>query len=283
MDITVSANAKINLYLDITGLREDKYHNIETVMHTVDLRDSVTVSLDDSGRIRLTCDKPYIPTDEKNIAHKAAALFLSEAGKKKGVSIAIKKRIPVGGGLGGSSTDGAAVLSALNYLLGKPFSEDELLVLSSKLGADVPFCLKKGAALCSGIGDEITPLPTLKSTFAVIIKPTFSLNTKEMYSRFDSSEKLPAPDKEKIIKAVRDNDFSSVTANLYNAFWSAAKLLRPEIAKFPGLLAGSGAQGACMSGSGSCVFGLFDSMKKAESAKELLASSGISAFLTRLI
>lgn len=98
MDITVSANAKINLYLDITGLREDKYHNIETVMHTVDLRDSVTVSLDDSGRIRLTCDKPYIPTDEKNIAHKAAALFLSEAGKKKVSASRSKKEFPSAAG-----------------------------------------------------------------------------------------------------------------------------------------------------------------------------------------
>ncbi len=283
LDITVSANAKLNLCLDITGIREDGYHSIETVMHSVDLRDSVNVRLNDTGKIVLTCDKPYIPTDEKNIAYKAAALFLSETGKKSGVRIDIKKRIPVGGGLGGSSTDGAAVLEALNYLSGKPYSESGLISLASRLGADVPFCIKKGAALCSGIGDEITSLPVLSGVFAVIIKPDFSLNTKEMYSLFDSVGKRPSPGMENMVSAVRGNDFSAVCKNLYNAFDLAAKKLRPEISRLPGILCESGAAAACMSGSGSCVFGLFDSMKKAHIARDHIRESGLSAFLTRLI
>lgn len=284
MDITVSANAKINLYLNITGRREDGYHNIETVMHSVDLRDSVKVSLDNSGKIILTCDKPYIPTDEKNIAYKAAALFLHETGKKSGVRIEIKKRIPVGGGLGGSSTDGAAVLSALNYLSGNPFSDDELILFSSRLGADVPFCLKKGAALCSGIGDKITPLPALKNAFAVIVKPPFSLGTKDMYDRFDAfgAEKQP-PDISKVTSALKLGDQKLLCKTLYNAFWNAAKQLNPEITRYTSALEQSGAEGVSMSGSGSCVFGLFNSMKKAETVKELLKSSGFSVFSTRLI
>lgn len=285
MDITVSANAKINLYLDITGIRSDGYHNIKTVMHMVDLHDSVTVSPAEAGTISITCDKPYVPTDERNIAYKAAKHFFSAIGKNGGVTIAIKKNIPVGGGLGGSSTDGAAVLSGLNYIFGKPLSENELLSLSASLGADVPFCLKKGAALCEGIGEIMTPLPTLKSTFAVIVKPPFSLNTKEMYERFDALAQQDASpsDISSVIDAVKSNDQGILCRSLYNAFYSAAKKMKPEISKYISALEESGADGVSMSGSGSCLFGIFTSAKKAESARELLKSSGFSAFLTRLI
>lgn len=282
MNITVSAFAKLNLYLDITGRRDDGYHTLKTVMHTVDLRDSVTLSLRQSG-ISLNTDKPFIPNDERNIAHKAAKLFLSHIGEKKGVDISIVKRIPVGGGLGGSSTDGAAVLSGLNYLFGRPLSEDELITLGARLGADVPFCMKKGAALCEGIGDILTPLSPFKSAFAVIVKPQFSLNTAEMYSLFDKAKASAAPKAAALIGAVKANDISAASENLFNSFYAVARTLRPEIERIRMKFFDFGAQNVCMSGSGSCLFALFDSSKKCNDVCSSLLFNGFEAYSVRLI
>ncbi len=283
MDITVSANAKLNLYLDITGIRSNGYHDIKTVMHTVDLRDSVTVSLSTEKEIVISCDKPYLPTDDRNIAYKAAELFFSSADIRRGALINIRKRIPVGGGLGGSSTDGAAVLTGLNYLCGRPYSEKELFSLGASLGADVPFCMKKGAALCEGIGDVITPLPALTNTFAVILKPDFSLNTKNMYKLYDTEAKKPSPPHTLITEAVKKNNFVIVASQLFNAFENAAVTIRPEIKMYYEALRSCGSQGVMMSGSGSCVYGLFDSQKKSDCAASALLSKGFSAYSVRLI
>lgn len=283
MDITVSANAKLNLYLDITGSRDDGYHNLQTIMHTVDLRDSVKIALNEKKEISVACDKPYLPRDERNIAYRAAKLFFSASGIKKGADISIIKRIPVGGGLGGSSTDGAAVLSGLNCLCKKPFSEKELFSLGATLGADVPFCMKKGAALCEGIGDILTPLPPLSRAFAVILKPDFSLNTKSMYTLYDTEEKKPSPSHALITEAVKKNDFATVASQLFNAFENAAVTIRPEIKMYYEALRSSGSQGVMLSGSGSCVFGLFDSQKKSDCAASALSDQGFSAYSVRLI
>ncbi len=283
MDITVSANAKINLYLDITGKRPDGYHNIKTLMHTVDLRDSVKIMLTSKPGIKIICDKPFLPTDERNIAYRAAKEFFSAINEKAGVIIKIKKCIPVGGGLGGSSTDGAAVLWGLNYLFGKPYSESELLVKASSLGADVPFCLKKGAALCEGIGDVMTFLPPLQSAFAVILKPDFSLNTKEMYSLYDLSEKDLPPDFSKIQAALCEKNIPALGKTLYNAFLPPALSLKPQIAYHLDRILKSGALGASMSGSGSCLFGLYESKKDADKAAESLNLKNTAAYSVRLI
>lgn len=283
MNITVSANAKLNLYLDITGKRSDGYHTISSVMHTVDLRDSVTMELTSDPEIKITCDKPYVPTDERNIAHKAARLFFDECGEKKGVRIDILKRIPVGGGLGGSSTDGAAVLSGLNYLLRKPFSDGELLSLGARLGADVPFCIKKGAALCEGIGDILTPLSPLSHTFAVILKPPFSLNTKNMYSLFDNEKEHSAPCKSQILSAVKSDCAMDIASSLYNAFTPVAEKINPELSGYLSSLSEIGALGSEMSGSGSCVFGIFSSLADCKRAAYKLSEKSLSAYPVRLI
>lgn len=283
MDITVSANAKINLYLDITGKRTDGYHDIKTIMHSVDLKDSVKITLTKKPGIKIICDKTYFPTDEKNIAYKAAKEFFSGTGEKSGVIINIKKRIPVGGGLGGSSTDGAAVLSGLNYLFGKPYSESELVKKAALLGADVPFCIKKGAALCEGIGDVLTDLPPIESAFAVILKPNFSLNTKEMYALYDLSEKSPAPDFSLIKTAICKKDIPELSKNLYNSFLPPALSLKPEIGYHLDRILKSGALGASMSGSGSCLFGLYASKKDADKAAEMLSGKNASLYSVRLI
>lgn len=282
MNITVSANAKLNLYLDITGRREDGYHTLETVMHTVDLRDSVLLTLKKSG-ISLKTDKPFIPDDGRNIAYKAAELFFARTAINAGIDIRITKRIPVGGGLGGSSTDGAAVLSGLNFLFDKPLSEEELLLLGAKLGADVPFCIKKGAALCKGIGDSLTPLPTFSSAFALIVKPPFSFNTKEMYNAFDSSHKPAAPGASALIDAVEKNDVALAAPAFFNAFYPLALRLRPELEFVRGAMQKVGAENICMSGSGSCLYSVFSSMAECNRAQSRLRDYGFEAYSTRLI
>ncbi len=282
MNITVSANAKLNLYLDITGRREDGYHTLETVMHTVDLRDSIVLTLKKSG-ISLQTDKPFIPDDGRNIAYKAAELFFTHTDIKAGIDIRITKRIPVGGGLGGSSTDGAAVLSGLNFLFGKPFSENELLSLGAKLGADVPFCIKKGAALCEGIGDSLTSLPAFSSAFALIVKPPFSFNTKEMYTAFDGEIKPASPGIEALISAVNKNDAAMASSSLFNAFYPLALRLRPGLEFVRSSMQRAGAESICMSGSGSCLFSLFGSFAECSKVQGRLADDGFEAYSTRLI
>ena len=283
MNITVSANAKVNLFLDITGKREDGYHTISSVMHTLDLKDSIDLSFNKTGNIEITTSNPYIPTDERNIAYKSASKFLSEIKTNQGVSINITKRIPVGGGLGGSSTDGAAVLTGLNYLFGKPFSEVELLSLGATLSADMPFCMKKGAALCEGIGEIMTPLPTFSCCYAAIINPRFSLNTKMMYGLYDSEGEQIHPSPDKMIEALKNNSVKDAAKALFNAFELPAGNLRPAILRFKERLLTEGALGALMSGSGSCVYGLFDSLNTCEALCEKLKYENIFAVCARVI
>jgi 4-diphosphocytidyl-2-C-methyl-D-erythritol kinase len=178
--ITLSANAKLNLSLSITGRRNDGYHNIVTEMQEIDLCDTVTVTISKSAKsgIYITCDNPEIPIDNRNIAYRAAELFGASA------HIHIEKRIPVMAGLGGSSTDGAAVLKALNRLHDNKFSEHELIKMGAALGADVPFCMTGGRAKCEGIGDVITKLTDLPEQYYAIIQPDFACDTRKAYSMY---------------------------------------------------------------------------------------------------
>ncbi|MDO5478499.1 MAG: 4-(cytidine 5'-diphospho)-2-C-methyl-D-erythritol kinase [Clostridia bacterium] len=283
MNITVSANAKINLFLDITGKREDGYHNIASVMHSLDLHDSINLTFNREERIIITTGNPYIPTDERNIAYKSAAKFLSELKTTQGISINITKRIPIGGGLGGSSTDGAAVLSGLNYIFRKPFSDEELLKMGASLSADIPFCMKKGAALCEGIGEIMTPLPTFSCCYAAIINPRFSLNTKMMYERYDSEGDNAHPSPEPMMAALKNNSVSDAAKYLYNAFEYPAGTLRPAVLRFKERLLAEGAVGALMSGSGSCVYGLFDNLSDCNALCEKLTFEKIFAIAARVI
>lgn len=284
MEITVSANAKLNLFLDITGRRSDGYHTISSVMHTLDLHDSLTLSHAKTSGITLTSTHPYLPLDESNIIIKAAKQFLMRLHAKDGLSLHLVKRIPIGGGLGGSSTDGAATLTGLNFLFGRPFSDDELLNMAASLSADMPFCLKKGAALCQGIGDELTDLPALSSCFAVVIKPRFSLSTKLMYALYDEQSTLFShPDIGPMLDAIHSGDVSAVGKALYNVFLPLAEAQKPSLRQFIDRLILSGASYVSMSGSGSCLFALFDRLSCAEAVWERLQYDDQTAFLTRLL
>ena len=187
-DTTVRARAKINLTLDVTGRREDGYHTVEMVMQSIALHDTVRVTTIHGEKkprgIVLSCSLPFLPTDERNLAYRAAELFYKETGALlETCEIHIEKRIPVAAGLAGGSTDAAAVLRALNALHTAGLTDDELCEMGLKLGADVPFCLRGGTMLAQGIGEELSLLPDMPHCWVVLCKPPFAVPTKEVYRR----------------------------------------------------------------------------------------------------
>ncbi len=250
-EISLIANAKLNLYLDITGRRADGYHTLETVMQSIDLADYLTVGLsENSGEIRISCSNPLIPTDNRNICYKAAEGYFKAIGKSRGVEISIDKRIPHQAGLGGGSADAAATLRALNILFDNALSEDLLLKLGAKIGADVPFCMTGGTKLCTGIGDEMTDVKPFPERTYLVIMPDFRCDTKAAYGQYDENP-LPCADKlEEFLKS--GVDFSDKMYNVFRKLYNNGK-----ITEILGKLVEYGAQGAELSGSGAAVFGVF--------------------------
>lgn len=256
--ITIAAHAKLNLYLDIVGKRADGYHLLETVLQSVDLCDIVEVSAAREG-ISVSCSNPEIPTGERNICHKAAKRFAERVGGNFGAEIHIEKRIPDGAGLGGGSADAAAVLCALNELNGLPMRSDELLQLAAEIGADVPFCLTGGLAVCRGIGELIEPLKPLPERFYLIVKPNFRCPTQEAYKLYDNA---PVPAKNALEAFC--NAGSRYPEQLYNVFEEIYGNL--EISSIKAKLRETGALGSLLTGSGSAVFGVYETAQGAASA-----------------
>ena len=189
------ARAKLNLYLEVGPRREDGYHDLCTVFQTIDLYDKVAITVHDKGGISLKCNWPYLPTDNRNLAYRAAELFFAHTGKDNpGIYINMKKVIPVGAGMAGGSTDAAAVLRLLNRAFGYPLSKRELLELGLQLGADVPFCLMGGTMLAEGVGEQLSPLPDLPPCGIVVCKPGFSVATKKRMSCLMPVRRRQVPD-----------------------------------------------------------------------------------------
>lgn len=262
----VKAAAKVNLALDVVGKLPNGYHEIESVFQTVGLYDEVTVELINSG-IELTCEVPEqfasadpIPCNERNIAYKAVHKFLDENGLETGCRIHIKKGIPSQAGMGGGSTDAAAVLFCLNKLTGKTFSAPE------KLGADVPFFLTGGTAYVTGIGEKISKIADCSGKILVIAKGKEGVSTAEAYAKIDALENpAPVPVKE-LVNAINNN--KNIAEYIGNIFEEAVNLREVDDIKKKMLM--SGAETACMTGSGSAVFGLFSDMESAKKCHYLL-------------
>lgn len=255
MSITIDAPAKLNLSLDVVGVRPDGYHELRSVMQAIDWCDRVTVDFAPDGDIHLTCDGG-IPADERNIAYRAAALFRELTGRREGYVIDVRKSIPSEAGMGGGSSDGAAVLRALNALTGAGVPQDDLLAASAKLGADVPFCLLGGTALATGTGTDLIPLPPLPDCTFVVVKPEGGVSTPEAYRRLDSAPALLHPDVDGMVSALQRGDLGGVAERIGNSF--EAPMALPHTATVTAVMRAHGARGAALTGSGSAVFGLFD-------------------------
>lgn len=278
-----SAHAKINLTLDVTGKLPNGYHTVRMVMQTVELHDDVTVTKTDTGRITLSCDRPYVPTDGHNLAIRAAEQFFTATGTAcAGLHIDLVKRIPVAAGLAGGSTNAAAVLHALNELYQTGCTLDELCEIGVKLGADVPYCVRGGSMLAEGIGEQLTPLPAMPPCWAVLCKPAFSVSTAEVYAQMNGGNLPMRPDTAGMIKALETGDYAGICHRLYNVMETVTARRHAEIGQIKDILLSCGADGAVMSGSGPTTFGLFCDADKAQRAYEALKQMFPETHLTQL-
>lgn len=277
---TVFCPAKINLFLEVLDRRPDGYHNIDTVMQSVNLCDTVSVTLSDgTGRITLECTEPTLPTDRMNIAYLAGERYLAKSGREDDLDlhIRIEKKIPLAAGLAGGSADAAGVLIGLQRIL-HALSEEELMTLAGTIGADVPFCIRCGCARAQGIGERLTPVTALSPEYAIVIaKGGEGVSTKEAYEALDAQCKTLSA--ERMADALNRGDVSEVCDRLYNAFEKVVPKLRPMVNFAKNAMLHGGAMGAMMSGSGPSVFGIFFDLDRAESVCEYLKSAGYAAFV----
>lgn len=278
----VRSHAKVNLTLGVLGVRPDGYHDIESVMQSISLHDRVTLSVGGEPGIRIECDVPGIPTDERNLAHKAAALLLKNREIDAGLDIRIEKRIPAQAGLGGGSSNAAAVLMGLAGLLEMSIGQAELCDLASAVGSDVPFFIVGGIALVGGRGEEVQPLPDIPAQWLVILKPSFGVSTPWAYRRLDEirgavSERSTAT--VRMTKCIQAGDRGAIQGLLSNDLELPAIEQHPEIGELKHALLDAGAVGALMCGSGSAVFGLFSSEQAARGAADLFASPELQVFV----
>lgn len=279
MEQTYFCPAKINLFLEVMEKRPDGYHDIDSVMQAVSLCDRITVSLvEGNGKICLVCDHPDLPVDSRNIAYRAAEQYLREGGVEGyDVSIHIEKKIPLSAGLAGGSTDAAGVLRALQTLL-FALSEDALYNLGRRLGADVPFCLHSGCCRTEGIGEVLTPYPSLtRDAIIVIAKGGEGVSTAEAYRQMDLPRARQSSSA--ILRALERKDGGEIAALLYNAFEDVILPAHPIAAHAKGAMIEEGAAGALMSGSGPSVFGIFYNWDDAERVHRRLLSEGYECFL----
>lgn len=270
----LSAPAKLNLTLDVLARRPDGYHELSSIMQTISLCDTVEVEAARAARTRITVktDQEYLPVNERNTAYKAAAAFLRECGVSAEVHISIRKKIPVGAGLGGGSADAAAVLRALNALLSVGMDEGRLNQIAAKIGADVPFALRGGCALATGIGEKLSELPVLEELHIVLCKPRLSASTKSIFSKLKVDEIQEHPDTAGAVEAIRQRNIGALAFRLFNVLEPITAAIRPSVREIHKRLLQAGALGAAMTGTGTAVFAVFADEAAARAAVERLKS-----------
>ncbi len=267
MQLEILSPAKINLFLHVTGKRPDGYHDIVSLMCCIDLCDEITLQFD-MKRTAVICSHPQVPRHETNLAHRAATLFLNRLAVKDGVTITIKKCIPVAAGLGGGSSNAASVLLGLNHFYGRPFSKNQLMSMGVSLGADVPFFLFQKPAIATGIGEKLEVFAGLHPYQILLICPEFSVSTAEVYRKLNL--RLTNCEK-KLTKSLLKKHGFDVALHLCNDLETVTASVYPEILSAKKQLLNHGAQGALMSGSGPTVFGIFSELEKAKKAKDALS------------
>ncbi len=276
--------AKINLFLHITGKRGDGYHTLISLMCSVGLCDILFFSFD-AEKLRVFCNHPLVPDGETNLVFLAAELFMDRFGQARGIEIILEKKIPVGAGLGGGSSNAASVLLFLNQYYGYPFGMAELISMGASLGSDVPFFIFQKPAIVAGTGEKLVAYDGIGQLYALIIYPGFSISTSMIYKDFD----LGLTNSEKKVKSYTLNSHTIKSpfdprAELVNDLEDVAVLKYPEIGRMKDALLANRAINVLMTGSGSAVFGLFsdfEAVKKAE--HELLKCSGWQVYVAQLL
>lgn len=283
MAVTIPAYAKLNLTLDVLGRRADGYHDLKMVMQSVSLADRVMLEQTGGEGISVRTNLGFLPCDHRNLAWMAASAFARGTGKTvDGLAITIEKQIPVCAGTAGGSSDAAAVLRGLNDLYHTGLTPAELAELGAQVGSDVPYCVAGGTALAEGRGEKLTPLPGLPPCWLVLCKPSFSVSTPELFHAADAARLRCHPDTDGVLRALEQGDLAALARRMYNVFEDVLPTPRiGEIRTVKNVLLGHGALGACMSGTGPTVFGLFQRQEEAESAFSCLRERYSETFLTR--
>ena len=258
-EISVKALAKVNLGLDVVRKREDGYHEVRMIMQTIHLFDRLEIMRNQSGRITMSTNLAFLPTNENNLVYKAAALLKEEFDIGDGIDVKLHKHIPVAAGMAGGSTDAAAVLYGMNRIFDLGLSKEDLMTRGVKLGADVPYCIMRGTALAEGIGEKLSALPPMVKCPVLIAKPQIGVSTKFVYEnlKLDADTVHPA--------GHMGNVLETVTIPNY-----------PVIAEIKEHMMEHGAVHAMMSGSGPTVFGLFANGDTAVAAYEAMRESNLA-------
>ncbi len=276
------AFAKLNLTLDVLGKREDGYHDLQSVMQTISIRDDIEIDVGTGKPWKLLCSVEGIPTDETNLAWKAAKVYC-EAMKKdpKGLEIRITKRIPSGAGMGGGSADAAAVLRALNRHFGEPLSLFALAELGAQVGSDVPFCVVCGTAMVEGRGERVRKLPDMPDCIFVVVKPEFSVSTPELYKKIDAAVIAQRPDNKAMENAILAGDLEKVVQNVCNVFDPVVTQEHLELNYIKSVMHQFGAVGYQMTGSGSAVFGIVSEFEIAAVLCDMLKGNYPNVFISK--
>lgn len=272
--ISLKAPAKINLFLEILGKRDDGYHEIETVMQEIDLVDNLQFEEIREG-VKLKCNNKNIPSDENNLVCKAANLIVNECGIKKGVLISLEKNIPVGAGLGGGSSDAATTLKALNSLWKIGLSDVDLMEFAARLGSDIPFFIKGKTALCRGRGENITPIEVKSEMNYLIIFPHINISTTTIYRNLKIDLTKKRKDVSFFLNALKYSKVADISKLLFNRLEEVIFATYPDLLRVKSSLEHFDFCGLSVSGSGSAFFGLCNDRRQAEAIKGKVEISGI--------
>ena len=276
------AYAKVNLTLDVLDKRPDGYHNLKSVMQTISLCDEIQIDVDTCKPWSILCDKAVIPTDERNLAWKAARVFFDALGHEPdGIEIRIEKHIPSEAGLGGGSADAAAVLRALNRYYDEPFDVQRLAQIGSLVGSDVPFCVMGGTVLVQGRGEILSRLTQLPECWFVVIKPEFSCSTATLYRRLDESPIPVRPDHEQMDKGIVFKDLSLIAKSVFNVFDPVVASEQPVLNQIKKMLDDPKVLCCQMSGSGSAVFAMLDDEERATFLFDRLKKQGLDVYIAK--
>lgn len=276
------AYAKVNLTLDVLGKRADGYHDLKSVMQSISLQDDIEIDIGTGKPWSLRCDKEGVPCDERNLAWKAAKAYCDAIGKNPdGIEIRITKRIPSQAGMGGGSSDAAAVLRALNRYYGEALSLTALAELGAQIGSDVPFCVVGGTVMCEGRGERMRKLPDMPDCVFVVVKPEFSISTPVLFRKIDEKAIVNRPDHQQMEDALLTGDLTSVARNLCNVFDPVVSEDHPELDDIKSVFRSGGAIGDQMTGSGSALYCLVSDMKTAETLRETLQKCYSQVFIAK--
>lgn len=275
-EMELKALAKINLGLDVLGRRENGYHDVRMIMQSIYLYDNVFLKKKEEPGIDLKTNLYFLPVNENNIAYQAAELLMKEFDIPGGISITLKKHIPVAAGMAGGSTNAAAVLFGMNKMYDLSLSMEELMERGLKLGADVPYCIMRGTVLAEGIGEKLTELPALMKCVVLIAKPPISVSTKDVYEALDSKDSWNHPDIDGIMVGLRVGSLRKVAACMGNVLEQVTVQNYPVIDDIKRVMIEEGALNAMMSGSGPTVFGIFEERYVAKKAQKRIYDLGLA-------